>query len=213
MHIHLLSSSNHNSARIIQSALSRNFTITFLTYQTSHVPPHANATLINGLPASQHDLEIALLTPKPPEAVILAFYNTHVLEAVTHTLIRALKAIQSAKVEEEKEAAAMPLRLVFIQSNAMHSEADGYKRVDTIVRESGLPFDLAQCPRLAGELSATVRSSPEEGRVAAWLATVKKARMAHFPQDKVWEHKSNGSEESRVDHSSWDDRNRNDSTG
>ncbi|KAI7765558.1 hypothetical protein ACKAV7_010563 [Fusarium commune] len=198
MHILLLSSSNHNSARIIQSALSRNFTITFLTPQTSQIPHHANVTLINGLPASQHDLEIALQTPKPPEAVILAFYNTHVLEAVTHTLVRALKAIQTAKVNEEKDSAAMPLRLVFIQSNAMQLEADGYKRVDKIVRESGLPFDLAQCPRLAGELSATIRASPEEGRVAAWLATVKKARMAHFPVDKTRENKSNGREESGV---------------
>ncbi|PNP81612.1 hypothetical protein FNYG_05126 [Fusarium nygamai] len=186
MHILLLSSSNHNSARIIQSALSRNFTISFLTPQTSQVPHHANVTLINGLPASQHDLELALQTPKPPEAVILAFYNTHVLEAVTHNLMKALKVIQAAKVNEEKEAAAVPLRLVFIQSNAMQLEADGYKRVDRIVRESGLPFDLAQCPRLAGQLSAATRTSPEQGRVAAWLATVKKARMAHFPQDKAW---------------------------
>ncbi|KAI1039273.1 hypothetical protein LB505_007382 [Fusarium chuoi] len=199
MHILLLSSSNHNSARIIQSALSRNFTIAFLTPQASQIPHHANVTPINGLPASQHDLEIALQTPKPPEAVILAFYNTHVLEAVTHTLVRALKAIQTAKENEEMEAAAaMPLRLVFIQSNAMQLDADGYKRVDKIIRESGLPFDLAQCPRLAGELSATVRASPEEGRVAAWLATVKKARMAQFPQDKVRGNKSNGSEEPRV---------------
>lgn len=149
MHILLLSSSNHNSARIIQSALSRNFTITFLTPQTSQIPHHANVTLINGLPASQHDLEIALQTPNPPEAVILAFYNTHVLEAVTHTLVRALRAIQSAKVNEEKEAVALPLRLVFIQSNAMQLEVDGYKKVDKIVRESGLPFDLAQCPRVS----------------------------------------------------------------
>ncbi|KAF5631854.1 uncharacterized protein FTJAE_7757 [Fusarium tjaetaba] len=186
MHILLLSSSNHNSARIIQSALSRNFTISFLTPQTSQVPHHASITLIDGLPASQHDLEIALQTPKPPEAVILAFYNTHVLEAVTHNLIRALKAIQTAEANEEKEAVAMPLRLVFIQSNALQLEADGYKRVDRIVQESGLPFDLAQCPRLAGQLSATIRTSPEQGRVAAWLATVKKARMAHFPRDKAW---------------------------
>ncbi|RBR14279.1 hypothetical protein FVER53590_11527 [Fusarium verticillioides] len=188
MHILLLCSSNHNSARIIQSALSRNFTISFLTPQTSQVPHHASVTLVNGLPASQHDLEMALQTPKPPEAVILAFYNTHVLEAVTHNLVRALKAIQTAKANEEKETVAMPLRLVFIQSNAMQLEADGYKRVDRIVRESGLPFDLAQCPRLAGQLPATIRTSPEQGRVAAWLATVKKkkARMAHFPQDKAW---------------------------
>ncbi|KAF4955066.1 hypothetical protein FGADI_4811 [Fusarium gaditjirri] len=75
MHILLLSSPNHNSARIIQSALSLKFTITFLTPQTSQVPHHANVTLINGLPASQHDLEIALQTPTPPEAVILAFYT------------------------------------------------------------------------------------------------------------------------------------------
>ncbi|KAF5556206.1 N domain-containing protein [Fusarium mexicanum] len=198
MHILLLSSSNHNSARIIQSALFRNFTIAFLTPQLSQFPHHPDVTLINGLPASQHDLEIALQTPKPPEAVILAFYNTHVLEAVTHTLIRALKAIQTTKVNEEKDSTAMPLRLVFIQSNAMQLEADGYKRVDKIVRESGLPFDLAQCPRLTGELSAAVRASPGEGRVAAWLATVKKARMAHFQQDKARENKSNARDESAV---------------
>ncbi|KAH7237585.1 uncharacterized protein BKA55DRAFT_577853 [Fusarium redolens] len=196
MHILLLSSSNHNSTRIIQSALSRNFTITFLTPQTSYIPHHANVTLATGLPASQHDLETALQTPKPPEAVILAFYNAHVLEAVTHTLIRALKAVHIAKLNEEKDSAAMPLRLVFIQSNAMQLGADGCNRIDKIVRESGLPFDLAQCPRLAGELSCTVRTSPEEGRVATWLANVKKARMAHLVVDKAQENRSNGREES-----------------
>ncbi|KAF4337893.1 hypothetical protein FBEOM_8258 [Fusarium beomiforme] len=199
MHILLLSSSNHNSTRIIQSALSRNFTIAFLTPQPSYIPQHDDTTVITGLPASQHDLETALQTPRHPEAIILAFYNTHVLKAVTHALVRALKAIHLTNSSEAYDSAAMPLRLVFIQSNAIQLEAEGYKKVDEIVRESGLPFDLAHCPRLAGELSTAIQASPEEGRVAAWLATVKKARMAQLLVDTAEENNSNGKELSGVE--------------
>ncbi|KAF4453206.1 hypothetical protein F53441_4079 [Fusarium austroafricanum] len=173
MHILLLSASDHNSSRILQSALSRNFTVTFLTPHSAYTRHHPNVTLINGLPASQHHLEDALQTPTYPEAVILAFYNTHVLEAVATTLLSALKAVNIREQAKTEVPISLPLRLVFIQSNTTQLESDSRKRIDTLIHESGLPFVLSQCPRLARELPAIIRASPGDGRSDTWLAALK----------------------------------------
>ncbi|KAF4970470.1 hypothetical protein FSARC_2489 [Fusarium sarcochroum] len=197
MHILLLGASDHNSSQILQSALSRNYTVTVLVRHELGTSYHPNLTLVTGSPTSQHDLEAALQTPTPPEAVIVALGHDDVLESITQALLNAIKGVQfrnqskgfvSSPQGVKASCLSMPLpfRLVFSPTDAMRIGPDDHTRVDSIVRESGLPFALARPPRLIREPRKSVRASPGDGRSAAWLAAVTRASwLVHSPRKQV----------------------------
>ncbi|KAF5661306.1 hypothetical protein FHETE_8540 [Fusarium heterosporum] len=197
MHILLLSTSDRRGSLILQSALSRNYTVTILTPQTSHAFYHASVTFTTGSPTAQHDLEAALQTPTSPEAIVLAFDQVDVLEMATRALLSAVKSVHRGTHETVKAPCSdttLPLRLVFSCCDAAHIGLDDYNRIDAIVRESGLPFVAAQWPRLPQESIETIRASPGDGRGAAWLAAVKREPF-HVAQEtrssrKTWSDKA-----------------------
>ncbi|KAF4993297.1 hypothetical protein FGRMN_6564 [Fusarium graminum] len=177
MHILLLSTSDRRGSLILHSALSRNYTVTVLTPQTSHAFYHTSLTLTTGSPTAQHDLEAALQTPTSPEAIVLAFDQADVLEIATRALLTAVKSVHRRTHEIVKAPCSdttLPLRLVFSCCDAARIGLDDYTTIDAIVRESGLPFVAAQWPRLPRESMETIRASPGDGRGAAWLAAVKR---------------------------------------
>ncbi|KAM0345347.1 hypothetical protein ACHAPU_006508 [Fusarium lateritium] len=193
MHILLLSTSDRRGFSVLQSALSRNYTVTVLTPQTSHASYHPSLTLITGSPTSQHDLEVALQTPTSPEAIILAFDQADVLVVATRALLSAVKYVHRRNHEAVKAPCSdttLPLRLVFSYGDATQIGSDDYNRIDAIVRESGLPFVAAPCPRLPRQCIATIRVSPGDGRGAAWLAAVKRDDFALLPIHVVQETRS-----------------------
>ncbi|KAJ4269587.1 hypothetical protein NW762_001254 [Fusarium torreyae] len=180
MHILLLGASDYNSSQILQSALSRNYTVTVLVRHELSTSYHPNLTLVTGSPTSQHDLEAALQTPTPPEAIIVALGHDDILESITRALLNAIKSVQhpyqsNGLASSPQRVMPLPLRLVFSPNDAMRIGPDEHNRVDAIVRASGLPFVLAQSPRLIRERPKSVRASPSDGRGAAWLAAVTRA--------------------------------------
>ncbi|KAL4727667.1 hypothetical protein ACLX1H_004352 [Fusarium chlamydosporum] len=182
MHILLLSTSDQNGSLILQSALSRHYTVTVLLPRGWYTPSHANVTLVTGLPTSQDDLEAALQTPAPPEAIVVAFDHVNIWELVARALLSAIKAVDLRDRTERKTSCSemsLPRRLVFTHSNATQMGQEDYKRVNVIVRESGLPFVAAQRPHIEG-IPRTIRASPCDGRGIAWMAAVKKVKMTQM---------------------------------
>lgn len=183
MHILLLlTTPDRKGSLILKSALSRNYTVTVLTPRPSYLPYHANVTLITGSSTSQYDLEAALQTPTSPEAVILAFDRAGVLEISTRALLSAVESVH--RLHDTSKAlhsdTSLPFRLVFSPCDATPIGAEVYHKVDAIVRESGLPFVLAPCIRLAREPIETLRVSPCDGRGATWLAAINRGSTAHL---------------------------------
>jgi hypothetical protein len=191
MHILLLSTSDRKGSLILQSALSRNYTVTVLTPQPSYPSYHPDVTLITGSPICQYDLEAALQTPTSPEAVILAFDRADVLEMTTRALLNAVESVH--RIHDTTKTLhsdmSLPFRLVFSPCDTTPIGVEEYYRVDAIVRESGLPFVLAPCIRLDREPIESLRVSPCDGRGAAWLAAIKRKSTAHLPVDRVQENK------------------------
>ncbi|RBR06955.1 uncharacterized protein FIESC28_10866 [Fusarium coffeatum] len=183
MHILLLSTSHHNSSLIVQSALSRSYTVTMLLPLGSYVPNIANVTLVTGSPTCQHHLEAALQTPKSPQAIIIAFDDASIWDSVTRALVNAIKAVHLRTRTECKAPCSimsLPLRLVFTHSSVKQMRRDYFNKADTIVQESTLPFVLVQCqPRQ--DTTNSIRASPCDGRGLAWMAAVKRANMAKTP--------------------------------
>ncbi|KAH6966850.1 hypothetical protein EDB82DRAFT_517311 [Fusarium venenatum] len=179
MHILLLSTSDQNGSSVLQYAISRNYTVTALLPYGSYSSDHANITLITGSSTSQRDLEAALQTPTFPEAVVVAFDHTNIWELVARALLKAITAVNLRKRTELKSSCSktsLPFRLVFTHSNAAQMGRHDYNRVDAIVRESGLPFVLAQRPRIS-KISRIIRASPCDGRGVAWMAAIKRDSM------------------------------------
>ncbi|GKU05271.1 hypothetical protein FLAG1_08754 [Fusarium langsethiae] len=179
MHILLLSTSDQNGSSVLQSAISRNYTVTVLLPYGSYSPSHANVTLVTGSSTSQHDLEAALQTPTFPEAVVVAFDHANIWELVARELLKAIAAVNLRTRTERKSSCSkisLPFRLVFTHSNAAQMGRADYNRVDAIVRESGLLFVPAQRSRISKILS-TIRASPCDGRGVAWMAAVKRVGM------------------------------------
>ncbi|CAF3482860.1 hypothetical protein SNK03_012683 [Fusarium graminearum] len=180
MHILLLSTSDQNGSAVLQSAISRNYTVTALLPYGSYSPSHANVILVTGSSTSQHDLETALQTPMFPEAIVIAFDHANLWELVARALLKAIAAVNLRKRTEWKSSysqISLPFRLVFTHSNATQMGRDDYNRVDAIVRDSGLPFVLAPNSRVS-KMPKTIRASPCDGRGVAWMAAVKRVSMA-----------------------------------
>ncbi|KAG5659311.1 hypothetical protein KAF25_000513 [Fusarium avenaceum] len=195
MHILLLlTTPDRKGSLILQSALSRNYTVTVLTPRPSYLVYHANVTLITGSSTSQYDLEAALQTPTSPEAVILAFDQAGVLEMSTRALLSAVESVH--RLRDTSKAlhsdTSLPFRLVFSPCDTTPIGAEAYHKVDAIVRESGLPFVLAPCVRLAREPIETPRVSPCDGRGATWLAAINRGSTAHLLADRVQENRLRG---------------------
>ncbi|KAM0286619.1 hypothetical protein ACHAO9_008052 [Fusarium lateritium] len=194
MHILLLSTSDRKGSLILQSALSRNFTVTILTPRPSCSSYYTNVTLITGSPTSQYDVEVALQTPAFPEAIILAFDRVDVLEIATRALLNAVKSVHRVQdtTGASPSAMSLPFRLVFNLCDATQTGFRERDVVDAVVRESGLPFVLTPRPRLAREPIKTLRVSPCDGRGAAWLAAIKRDSTVHLLADRVQENKLHG---------------------
>jgi hypothetical protein len=159
----------------------------------SYTRSHANVTLVTGSSTSQRDLEAALQTPTPPEAVVVAFDHANIWELVARALLDAINAVNLRKRTEWKTSCSkisLPLRLVFTHSNVTQIGRDDYNRVDAIVQESGLPFVLAQHPRLS-KIPGTIRASPCDGRGIAWMAAAKRVSMTQLLVDTVQNDKPN----------------------
>ncbi|KAF4986034.1 hypothetical protein FDECE_16161 [Fusarium decemcellulare] len=221
MHILLIGASGRNGSLILQSALSRDYTVTALvrSLSASSLPSHPNLTLIAGSPISQSDLEGALQSPASPDAVIVALGHRRtgdspfappapdcphdLMESTTRSLLNAIQAVRPSKqpkiivnssqgVGASLSSMFFALRLVFNYSKAMRMGLEDHAKVDAIVRESGLPFVLARPCRLSEGPAQSVRAWPDDGRGASWFATVSRASVAEWLLDAVESNEFNG---------------------
>ncbi|KAI8718412.1 NAD(P)-bd-dom domain-containing protein [Fusarium sp. LHS14.1] len=214
MHVLLLGASGRNGSLILQSALKRGYTVTALVRNPSvFTESSPNLTLVTGSPISQPDLEAALQSPTPPDAVIFALGHRKagtlpfsatatdcphdLMESSTKALLNAIKAANLAKqpklivnssqgVGDSMASLSAPMRFILNYSKALRTGLDDHTKVDALVRESGLPFVLARACRLTEGSVATIRAWPDDGRDApGWSAAVSRASVAEWLVDAV----------------------------
>ncbi|KAL7813798.1 NAD(P)-binding protein [Trichoderma gracile] len=72
MHIFISGATGRNGRIVLSNALSRGHSVTVLARNpsSSSLPAHPNLTIIQGTPFSQQDVQKALTTPHPPNAII-----------------------------------------------------------------------------------------------------------------------------------------------
>ncbi|KAM5345760.1 hypothetical protein ACJ41O_011621 [Fusarium nematophilum] len=215
MHILLLGATGRNGSLILQSALSRNHSVTALVRNPSSFPtPHSSLlTLVAGSPTSQSDLEAALLQlPHPPDAVIVALGHRRtgespfadpapdcppdLVESAVRAVLAAVKAVKpdrqpkivvnsSQGVGSSWSSMTAPFRFVFTHSKAMRQGLEDHAKADALVRESGLAFVLARPVRLTEGPAGNVRSWPDDGRGAPWFTPITRASVAEWLVDAV----------------------------
>ncbi|RSL93826.1 hypothetical protein CEP52_013021 [Fusarium oligoseptatum] len=214
MHILLLGASGRNGSLVLQSALKRGHTVTALVRNPStFTNTSPNLTLVTGSPTSQPDIETALQSPTPPDAVIVAlghrkagtspFASTaldcphDLMESSTKVLLNAIKAANLTKqpklivnssqgVGASMASLSAPMRFVLNYSKALRTGLDDHTNVDALVRQSGLPFVLARPCRLTEGPATTVRAWPDDGNGApGWSAAVSRASVAEWLVDAV----------------------------
>ncbi|RSL66318.1 hypothetical protein CEP54_003833 [Fusarium duplospermum] len=214
MHIILLGASGRNGSLILQSALKRGYTVTAIIRNPSaFTNTSPNLTLVTGSPTSQHDIETALRSPTPPDAVIVSLGHRRagtslfsatapdcphdLMESSTKALLSAIKAANLTKqpklivnssqgVGASMTSLSVPLRFIMNYSKALRTGLDDHTNVDALVRESGLPFVLARPCRLTEGPAITIRAWPDDGNGApGWSAAVSRASVAEWLVDAV----------------------------
>lgn len=221
MHILLIGATGVNGQLILKSALAHSHTVTALVRNpsSSSLPQDANLTTVSGSPTSQSDLEAALRSPRPPNAIIFALGHRRsgsspfsppepdcppdLFEASIQALISAIKTINftnppklvinsSQGVGPSWKSMAFPVRFIFSHSPAMRIGLADHARMDTIVRESGLPFVLARPTGLVSGPAREVRVWPEDGKGAPWIATITRDSLAAWLVDAAEKDEWNG---------------------
>ncbi|CEJ87930.1 hypothetical protein VHEMI04557 [[Torrubiella] hemipterigena] len=177
MHLLLIGATGRNGLLVLKAALASSHTVTALVRESSKskLPQHPNLTIICGQPTSAADIAKALVTPRPPEAVISTlnlrrvsespfaapspdtpndFLNTAMnalLDAIrsTTTLGSEPKIIINSMqgVAESKSSLIFPIRMLFHHSN-MRYTLSGHQELDELVKGSGMAYVMARAARL-----------------------------------------------------------------
>ncbi|KPM39152.1 hypothetical protein AK830_g7400 [Neonectria ditissima] len=214
MHIFILGATGQNGQMIVNSALAKSHTVTALVRNSasSPLPQDSNLTIVPGSTTSQADLEAALRSPRQPDAIIIALGHRRsgsspfsapapnsphdLFESTTRALVSAIKAVGFATppklvvnsaqgVGPSWKSMSFPVRFIFSHGPAMRIGLADHERMDTLVRESGLPFVLARPTGLLSGPARDVRVWPADGKGAPWIATITRESLAAWLVDAV----------------------------
>ncbi|KAK2598136.1 hypothetical protein QQS21_005768 [Conoideocrella luteorostrata] len=216
MHFFIIGGSGRNGQLTTQAALDRGHSVTALVRNPSSLTPHERLTVVRGTPTSLADIQKGLTTPQHPSTV---FYTlnprrtsenpfaplspespTDLLESTMRTLIAAInstsfpppKLVINSTMGVGASFASMtaPIRFVFRHST-MRVTLDDHTNLDTVVRESGLPFVLARPARLVEGEAGELRVLSDDGKGSGWNPTVKRASLARWmvgaAEVKTWD--------------------------
>ncbi|WYZ36794.1 hypothetical protein EsH8_II_000300 [Colletotrichum jinshuiense] len=212
MHILILGATGRNGALVLAEALERGHTVTALVRDPSAVAPRQNLTLAAGTPLSLPDLRAAMLSPRAPDAVIVALNPRRQSDspfAALHpdspaALIRdsvrnALEAMRGSPrtrrivVNSMQGAGAsrgsllFPLRVLFDHSNMKHT-LDDHNAVDALLtgeEGKGVDWVLVRPPMLVEGEPLPVKVFGDDGSGVRWLPKITRRSVAGFMLDAV----------------------------
>ncbi|KAL6799233.1 hypothetical protein GGI42DRAFT_355578 [Trichoderma sp. SZMC 28013] len=220
MHIFISGATGRNGRLALDNALSRNHTVTVLTRNPSSLPPNPNLTIIKGSPSSQQDVQTALSTPTTPSTILITLNQRrtsdnpfaplspdsppNLLASTTSVLLAAIAATPFAHppkiivnsifgAHESWKNLGWAFRAVLSHSTMKFAVKD-HNDMDTLIRESGVPFVFARAPRLTDGPAAKVKVWPDNGQGCGWNVTLSRESLGAWlitaAESDEWDGKS-----------------------
>ncbi|EHK26608.1 uncharacterized protein TRIVIDRAFT_69527 [Trichoderma virens Gv29-8] len=220
MHIFISGATGRNGRLALDNALSRGHTITVLTRNPSSLPSNPNLTVIKGSPSSPQDVQTALSTPTPPSAILLTLNQRRtsenpfsplspdsppdLLATTTSVLLAAIAATPFARppkiivnslfgARDSWQNLSWPFRAVMSHSTMKIAVKD-HNNMDTLIRDSGVPFVFARPARLTEGPAAEVKVWPDDGQGCGWNVVISReslaAWMVRAAESDEWDGKS-----------------------
>ncbi|EGR45834.1 uncharacterized protein TRIREDRAFT_110615 [Trichoderma reesei QM6a] len=208
MHIFISGATGRNGRIVLSNALSRGHSVTVLARNpsSSSLPSHPNLTIIQGTPFSEQDVQKALATPRPPNAIIITLNQRRtsdnpfspltpdsppdLLSTTTKVLLGALNGLFQASPQaapkiianslfgarESWDSLFWPVRAIMCCSTMKLAIKD-HNEMDRLIRESGLAFVCARPARLIDGPAGEVKVWSDEGKGCGWNAVISRESL------------------------------------
>ncbi|KAL7914554.1 hypothetical protein GGI35DRAFT_149567 [Trichoderma velutinum] len=220
MHIFISGATGRNGRLALDNALSRGHTVTVLTRNPSSLPSNPNITVIKGSPSSQQDVQTALSTPTPPSVVLITLNQRRtsdnpfsalspdsppdLLATTTSVLLAAIAATPFTHppkivvnslfgARESWKNLSWAFRAVMDHSTMKYAIKD-HDNMDSLIRDSGVPFVFARAARLTEGPAAKVKVWPDNGQGCGWNVTMSRESLGEWliiaAESNEWDGKS-----------------------
>ncbi|UKZ73364.1 hypothetical protein TrVFT333_001010 [Trichoderma virens FT-333] len=189
MHIFISGATGRNGRLALDNALSRGHTITVLTRNPSSLPSNPNLTVIKGSPSSPKTSPQTL--PGPPR-----HHNQRPPRRNCRNALRPPPKIIVNSLFGARDSwqnLSWPFRAVMSHSTMKIAVKD-HNNMDTLIRDSGVPFVFARPARLTEGPAAEVKVWPDDGQGCGWNVVISReslaAWMVRAAESDEWDGKS-----------------------